>query len=127
MKSEIDNIVDDLLSRWHRWRRGYQMTKGYSSVDAACRDHRSSTRWDWLNGAEEDRADELVLKSVDAAVDRIAQPWRTAIEFEARNLAAGCHVWSSPRLPTGEALEVIKIEARNKLIVELHREGVVGA
>lgn len=127
MKSDIDNIVDDLLARWHKWRRSYQATRGYASADSTCRDHRSSTRWDWLNGAEDDRADELVMKAVDKAVDRVPQPWSTVVAFEARNLATGWAVWQSPRLPTGEALEVLKIEARNKLIVELHREGVVGA
>jgi hypothetical protein len=40
------------------------------------------------------------LEVVDAVVDAIPQPHRTAISFMARNLACRAQVWSSPRLPS---------------------------
>jgi hypothetical protein len=126
MKSEIDAIVDDLLSRWHRWRRREPVATGYAGVCAMFRDTPSPwSAYDRENDAE-DTAEEAIMQGVEAAVLRIGNPWRLCLQFEARNLAAGASVWSSPHLPTGEALAVCKIEARTQLIRELHRDGLVG-
>ena len=35
-------------------------------------------------------------------------------------------VWSSVRLPRGLEQEILRVEARNKLLVELRREGLLG-
>lgn len=130
MPSDLDAIVNDLLARWHRWRTTYQHTRGYPASDATCRGFSAPNHWDWLNGAADERADELLVQAVDNAVDRVPntpQPWNLALQFEARNLASRAKVWTSPRLPrdAGE-LQVLRLEARNRLLIELQRSGVLG-
>ncbi|AMM23006.1 hypothetical protein [Variovorax sp. PAMC 28711] len=125
----LDHKVDGLLSQWHDRRAGYQHTRGFSGSDATCRDFQTPSHQDWWNGAEDDRADDLVTLAVERAIARIPNTprrWRTVIEFEARNLHSRANVWRSPVLPTdaGE-LEVLRMEARNQLLRELQREGVV--
>lgn len=130
MRNEIDFIVDGLLATWYAWRREYKMTRGYSGRDGTCRDYRAPGHWDWKNGAAEARADDLVVHAVDRAIDRIPnvpQRWNTAIQFEAMNLHSGAAVWTSPMLPRDKAeRDVLVLEARNRLLVELRREGVIG-
>lgn len=126
MKSEIDAIVDDLLARWHRWGRSEPVAAGYAGVSAMFRDTPSAwSAYDRDNEAE-DTAEAAIMQGVDAAIQRIENPWRLCIQFEARNLSSRAQVWSSKQLPSGEALAVIKIEARSKLLRELHRDGLVG-
>lgn len=128
MRDEFDAILDDLLARWHRYAEAYRFTKGYSGVSSTTRDYRVPTHWDHRNGAEDERAEKIVMQQVDEAVNRVPndpQPWRLALAFQARNLATGRTVWASPRLPRGEELETLTIEARTKLMRELYREGVM--
>jgi len=130
MVSEIDAIIDDLLERWHEWKSGYRLSKGFSSSDATCKDFTTPTHWDWKNGAMEGRSDEIQMKGVDRAIERIPnhpQPWNTALQFEARNLASSFAVWSSPRLPKDhDELNTLRMEARTMLIRELYRDGIIG-
>lgn len=130
MKTNIDYKLDELLVNWHRHRSGYQHTRGFSSQDGTCKDFRAPCHFDWSNGAADARADALEVAAVDEAMDKIPnQPhrWRTALEFEARNLSSGAAVWTSPVLPRdlGER-EVLVMEARNKLMNELRKDGVLG-
>lgn len=127
--SPVDAELNDLLSRWHEYRHGYRAARGHSGANAACRDAGSGSAWDWLNGAEDARAEQQIMRGVDAAVERVPDEprhWRTAIQFEARNLHSGAAVWLSNRLPRdrGER-EVLVLEARNRLLLELRREGVM--
>lgn len=130
MRNEIDFVVNDLLATWYAWRRQYKMTRGYAGRDSTCRDYRAPGHWDWRNGAAEARADDLVVKAVDRAVERIPntpERWNTAIQFEAMNLHSGAAVWTSPMLPRNKAeRDVLVLEARNMLLVELRKEGVIG-
>lgn len=125
----IEHRLDRYMADWYAWRRTYQMVRGYSAHDSTCRDHRASSRYDWQNGVEEARGDEITNKGVDAAMDRVPnepQPWNTFLQFEAMNLATGAAVWHSPRLPADPAvLEVLRREARNRLLLELRRGGVM--
>lgn len=126
--SAIDNKLDDLLVCWHRWQSGYRLNRGYSKSDATCRDYDTPTHWDRQNGALEGRFDELQARAVNACMDRIPNAphyWRTALAFEARNLASAAVVWSSPVLPrTREEREILVLEARTRLLVELRRAGL---
>lgn len=128
-RTDLDWTVDHLLADWHVWRSHYRITKGHSGTDATCRDYRPPGHWDWANGAADARADDLVMRAVDHSVGRVPntpQPWNLALQFEARNLHSGAAVWSSPALPKSkEERAVLVLEARNLLVRELRKEGVV--
>lgn len=40
----VDETVNDLLARWHRWSRGYTFGKGYPTADIACRQSRKFSK-----------------------------------------------------------------------------------
>jgi hypothetical protein len=121
--------LDRLLADWYAWRRNYKMTRGYSGTDATCRDARAPGHWDWKNGAAEARAEELTVKAVDAAIDKIPnapERWNTALQFEAMNLVSGAAVWTSPMLPKDrDEREILVRQARNMLLRELMKVGVM--
>lgn len=125
MRDEIDSLIDDLLVRWHRRSSGYLPARGYGAVSAMFRDAGSTS----VRGREadvEDRAERIIMDRFDAQVRKVPQPWYTALCFQARNLACGTDVWSSPRLPTmQDEREVILLEARVKLMRELARDGLL--
>lgn len=131
-KSALDTAVDDLLARWHDWRSGYSLTVGHSGVDSTCRDAESEwSAYDRENGVPDAYIENQIMLAVDRAVERIPdvpRRWHLMILFEARNLYSGAAVWKSTHLPQDYAeFEVLRIEARNKLLVELRREGCIGA
>jgi len=130
LKTDIDYKLDELLINWHRYQSRYRHTRGYASQDGTCKDFRAPCHFDWANGAADARADALEVAAVDEAMEKIPNiphRWRTALAFEARNLASGAVVWSSPVLPRNiEEREVLVIEARNRLMIELRKDGVLG-
>lgn len=66
------------------------------------------------------------MEAVDAVIDSIPQPHRTALAFQARNLNSRVQVWSSPRLPLNwEERQILLMEARNMLTKGLIAKGVV--
>jgi hypothetical protein len=128
-KAAIDNRLDDLLVMWHQFRAGYSVGQGFAGKDATCRDFQTPTHWDWKNGALDGRVDAITAKAVSDAVDTIPNTprrWNTALAFEARNLASRAVVWSSPVLPKDkEELEVLVLEARTMLLVQLRKTGIL--
>lgn len=130
MKNDIDAIVDDLLSRWHSWRSGYTHERGYRGRDATSRDAQSQwTFHDRTNGVYDDHIEAEIMRGVDRAVERIPdqpEPLHLVILIEARNLWSGAAVWNSIRLPLGEELDILRIRARSRLLIELQREGCIG-
>lgn len=131
MVNDFDAIIDDLLIRWHYYSSKYQLAKAYASTDATCRMARSNwSSYDRDNGIAEEESAKTTMQSVERAVERMRSPWplhHHMICVEARNLATGFEVWSSPRLPQNrDEREVLRIEARNKLAKELMEEGCVG-
>lgn len=127
--SALDQRIDGLLIAWHEWRTGYRLGRGYSGSDSTCQDYRAPTHWDWKNGAAQERAEDQMMRGVDRAIERVPNDprrWRQAVEIEARNLHSGASVWSSPAMPSDPAeLEVLRIEARTRLLLELQREGTL--
>lgn len=124
----IDGQLNRLLAQWFEWSRGYQHTRGYSGSDATCRDYNTPTHWDWRNGAEDERAHQQRMKGADSAIKRVPnepRPWRLSLEIQAANLHSEASVWSSDRLPKGPELDVLLLEARNRLLMELREEGVM--
>ena len=127
MKNEIDAILDDLLVVWQRFADAYDIARGYGAGSPMFRDATSNwSPYDRDNGVVDDEAEKALARAVGNALFRVPNDprlWRTALMFEARELSGGYSVWNSPRLPSGEEYDVLRLEARNKLIVELHREG----
>jgi hypothetical protein len=127
-RDQVDLKLDALLIAWYEYRRGYRFGRGHKAA-AVTSSYQTPGHWDWKNGASDDRANELVDKQVDQAIQRIPnvpERWRTALEFEAMNLSSGAAVWTSPMLPRDKnAREVLVLEARNRLLVELRRDGVM--
>lgn len=126
MQSEIDTLLNDLLTRHHRWSQKYRFGKGYPSSDSACRGARASRQYDDANGALDDDLEDTIMEAFDCALNRIEQPHLTALQFLGRNMAVGYYVWTSPRLPADPRERgVLVLEARNKLLKELSRDGVL--
>jgi len=124
----LDGKLNRLLAQWYEWTQGYRHTRGYNGSDATCRDYNTPTHWDWRNGAQDERAEQVRMQGVDRAIRKVPNepmPWRLALEFQAMNLHSEAKVWSSPRLPKGEELEILTLEARNRLLMELREEGVM--
>ena len=127
MRNDIDNLLNDLLSSHHKWARRTRFGKGYPSESASCKDARASRQYDDSNGALDSGLDDSRMEAFDAVLYRIEQPWLTALQVQARNLATGSNVWSSPRLPV-DPLErsILILEARNKILKELVKDGIAG-
>jgi hypothetical protein len=124
MRDESDQIMDDLLSRWHSWCQGFRLSaqtmnpvfrqakraKGEQTLEAISEDA-------WLNGA---------MKALDFQVSEMQDPYRAAIYITARNCYTGRSVWISPRLPK-DATEraAIVAQARSMLLRRLLRAGIM--
>lgn len=124
----LDGKLNRLLACWYEWTQGYRHTRGYSGSDATCRDYSTPTHWDWRNGAEDERADQERMRGVDRAIKRVPnepRKWRLVLEIQAMNLHSEAAVWSSDRLPKGDELPVLLLEARNMLLRSLQEEGVM--
>lgn len=109
----LNSTLDEILKEWHCWSAGDRVGCGYSGRSASCVVGPSAAmQWEIAD-----------LEAVDAVIDRIDQPHRTALAFNARNLNSRAQVWSSPRLPIDQQeRQVLLMEARNKLA-----RGLLGA
>jgi hypothetical protein len=127
-RDPIDVILDMHLRSWYVWRLEYRHARGHKAA-AVTSEYNAPGHFDWSNGAAEARADDLVDRAMEDAVQRIPnapQRWRTAIEFEAMNLHCKAAVWESPYLPKNPAeRETLVLEARNMLLRELRSAGVM--
>jgi hypothetical protein len=130
-RANLDQLLNALLIEWYEWFSSYQLTRGNrTNGTGVTQDYRAPGHMDWWNGAADQRADNLQVRQVDAAIHRIPnnpERWRTALEFQARNLAQRSAIWSSPLLPADKATrDVLLLEARNRFALELRKDGVIG-
>lgn len=126
MTNDIQDALSGLLADWHQWAQHTAERHGYAGKSAGFGQSRSNTQYDWENGVESDLVDKRIMQGFDAAIQRIPQPWFTALQFEARNLAVQHQVWTSPRLPVdADARTALIDEARAKLLKELATDGVL--
>jgi hypothetical protein len=126
LQRRLAEHISDLLSQWHAWSSGHAMVYGFPTVNSSCRQSRSSRQYDDANGGLDAHIDHVLMEAVDSVIDAIAEPWRTALSVQARNLNTGRQVWSSPRLPVcplrrGEMLEL----ARKKFCEGLLRRNLL--
>jgi hypothetical protein len=126
MQSDIQNILSGMLADWHRYCTHTAERHGFAGKAAGFGQSKSNSQYDWQNGVEDEMVDRRIMQGFDAAAQRVRQPYLTALQFEARNLAVRYQVWSSPRLPTNrQEREVLILEARVMLLRELARDGVL--
>jgi hypothetical protein len=126
MKDDIDHMLSSLLADWHVYCQRTAHRSGYPGKASVFGQSRSNSQYDWFNNVEDELVDKRIMQGFDAAIQRVAQPWLTALQFEARNLAVRYQVWVSPRLPANrEEREVMILEARVRLMKELARDGVL--
>jgi hypothetical protein len=126
MRNDIQHLLSGMLADWHRFCQHTADRAGYAGKAAVFGQSRSNSQYDWQNGVEDEMVDKRIMQGFDASIQRVPQPWFTALQFEARNLAVRHQVWVSPRLPKDrEAREVLILEARNRLLKELAKDGVL--
>ena len=125
MRDDSKSVLDDILSRWHRW------AKGFSAIPVAGADpmfHKvcSSRQWDSADDVLDAAIESKIMDSVEFQVSEMADPYRTAIHVNARNCYSGVSVWSSPRLPK-DPIEcgAIVMDARHMLTIRLFKAGVI--
>ena len=125
MRDDSKSILDDILSRWHSFCRGYSAL-AVVAVDPMFRGEISRSGWDSADDIMDAAINIKIMEAVDFQVSEMKDPYRTAIYFNARNCATGKSVWFSPRLPV-DPLErgKIVIEARSQLIDRLMSAGVI--
>lgn len=127
MQNDIQDVLSGMLADWHHFCNPPKMgISGYAGRSAVFGRSISSSQYDWENNVESEKIDRMMMEGFDAAANRVPQPWLTALQFEARELAVGYAVWSSPRLPHDPAeREVMNLEARVRLLRELAKDGVL--
>lgn len=125
MRNEADELISDLIRRWHVWSVSTPPNTGYYKANPSCKLYKTSRQYDDSNGALDSDAENGIMEAVDHAIDCMEQPWRTAIAFNARNLATNLAVWNSPRLPVDEIERAhLVMHARAKLLLILESNGV---
>jgi len=123
---DINELLNDLLAKWHAWSNSYSMGKGYPSSDPTFRHAKAPSHWDSRNGALDAMVDGKIMEAFDAAIWEVPRPHVIALQFQARNLASRAQVWVSPYLPTDdEERRVMLMEARNMLMRRLAKAGVM--
>jgi hypothetical protein len=110
--------VNSLLAQWHAWSAGHSLVHGYPTINTTCRIARSSRQYDDANGGLDAHIDHVLMEAVDGVIDAIADPWRSALSVQARNLHTGAQVWNSPRLPSCSRLRCELVAAARKKFVE---------
>jgi hypothetical protein len=110
--------VNSLLAQWHAWSAGHSLVHGYPTINTTCRIARSSRQYDDANGGLDAHIDHVLMEAVDGVIDAIADPWRSALSVQARNLHTGAQVWNSPRLPSCAMMRGELVAAARKKFVE---------
>lgn len=125
MHNDSAAILDDLLSRWHNHCRGY-LPVPTCGADPMFRNAKSGKGWDSTSDVIEDEINGKMFRAIDFQVGEMADPFRSAIYVQARNLYTGRNVWLSPRLPK-DAIEraAVVAEARSMLVRRLVSAGVM--
>ena len=125
MQNDSNIILDDLLSRWHSWAKGY-IPVPTSGADPMFRNAKSAKGYDTTAEVIEDEITNAQMKAIDFQVGEMEDPHRSAIYIHARNCCTGRNVWLSPRLPQ-DPMERARIlgEAKSILRDKLLSAGVM--
>lgn len=124
-RETLSAALDSLLAEWHQWQRILPV-RGFPTRSLVTGEHVTSRQYDDFNGALDAALEQRTMKAVDFQVSQMAEPHKSAIYANARALAVGAAVFSSPRLPIDRAERRIVIsEARSMLIRLLQSAGVL--
>jgi hypothetical protein len=125
MRDDSDAILDDLLSRWHSWAKGFKVCPE-PGADPMFRNVKSGRGWDTVGEIIEDELSASTMQAIDFEVGETPEPHRSALYAHARNLASHHAVWSSPRLPKDPAERALLVlEARTMLMRRMFRAGIM--
>lgn len=133
LMTEADQILDDLLSRWHHWMKGKPLNGMDGNPDPLFKQANTRSGWDSADDVLDREIEANIMAAVDFHVSGdqrgqggLAEPYRSAIYILARNCYTGRKVWISPRLPR-DPLERGRViaEARAKLTGKLIAAGVM--
>lgn len=133
LMTDTDQILDDILSRWHHWMKGKPVNGVDRLDDPAFRDSASRSGWDSAGDVIDRDLEAHIMSAVDFHVSGdskgqggMEDPYRSAIYQLARNCYTGRKVWLSPRLPQcPQERGVVILEARNMLTKRLIAAGVM--
>jgi hypothetical protein len=122
-----DALLDDILARWHGWALGTKVSRGHASRSLVAGDHRGyGLQYESQLEQQDVDLESARCRVVDHQVREMAEPWRTAIYQDAKNVYCGLAVWNSPRLSSDPmCIEIIREEARQLLAVRLVAAGVI--
>ncbi len=132
MHNDSGAILDDILSRWHSWARGFKVVPT-CGADPMFRNAKSGKSWDSTEDIVDDEIEGKTMEAVDFHVSEMPDDptsqvgaLRSAIYAHARNCYTGRSVWLHPRLPKDVAkrIEVLQ-RAKAELIGRLTRAGVI--
>lgn len=126
---ERQERLDDVLSAWHHWQidRSARVGRGFSNSSPVVGEfHLTSRQYDDQNGAlYEDEEDER-MGIVQAQVNEMDDPYRSAVYVMARAIYLGVRVFHSPRLPErADVRDLVIATARVQLILRLTKACVL--
>lgn len=125
MKNESNEILSDLLCRWHSWARGYQHIGGINS-SPMFRECKNGRQWDTVDEIINGELESSQMEAVDHIIMALCDVYRTALQIQAMNLCTGRSVWTSARLPEDpEKRVLILIDARTALASKLRDVGIL--
>lgn len=125
MKDDTRDLLDSLLSEWHRWAKGYKHIGGINTTPMF-REVTLGRQWDSIADIVDDSIELDTMVSVDAIIMAMDEMHRTSLQIQARNLHTGKSVWCSARLPEDvNQRAVILAEARTLLIAKLQNAGIL--
>lgn len=125
MQDDSHVILDDLLSRWHSWARGYKIVPS-CGADPMFRNAKSPHSATSAGEVTDNVVERHQMEAVDFQVGEMKDMHRIAISFHARNCCTGRNVWLSPRLPKDPSERArILGEAKSILTEKLRIAGVM--
>lgn len=128
LEQQRQEALDDLLSRWHHWQteQGKSTARGHAGRSTVVGDYIASRQYDDVNGALYDDEENTAMRAVQANVDNMTEPYRSAAYVLARSLSLGTSAITSPRLPTfPKERDRVLAHARQWLILRLVSGGLI--
>ena len=128
LDQQRSEALDDLLSRWHHWQieSSKSTARGHAARSQVVGDYIVSRQHDDVNGALYDDEEQVAMRAVQANVDNMTEPYRSAAYVLARTLYFGHSVISSPRLPAfPKERDRVLAHARQWLILRLVSAGLI--